>query len=103
LGRRAFGLLQSLGFTRKAVRILVNRTSRRDGLAIADLEKIFGTRIEAALPQDYQSIHRRITSPGGLCQPLGPGSELGKAMLALAGQLAASEIKVAPLAEQQLV
>lgn len=102
LGRRAFGLLQSLGFTRKAIRILVNRMSKRDGLAIADLEKIFGTRIEATLPQDYQSIHRRITSPGGMCQPLGAGSELGKAMLALAGQLAASEIKVTPLAEPQL-
>ena len=94
-------MVQSLGFTRKAVRILVNRTSKRDGLAIADLEKIFGTRVEAMLPQDYQSIHRRITSPGGMCQPLGPGSELGKAILALAGQLAANEIKGACLTSSE--
>jgi hypothetical protein len=36
-----------------------------------------------------------------MCQPLCAGSELGKAMLALAGQLAASEIKITPLAEPQ--
>lgn len=101
LGRRAFGLLQSLGFAKNAIRILVNRTSKRDGLAIADLEKIFGARIEAMLPQDYQSIHRRITSPSGMCQPLGTASELGKAIDALAGQLAASEIKAISLPEPQ--
>jgi pilus assembly protein CpaE len=66
------------------VQMLVNRISRWDGIGTADLEKLFNCPVYSSLPNDYFSLHRVIT----LGQPLGPDSDLGKAIEGLAGRLA---------------
>lgn len=92
LGRRAVGLLQSLGFAKNAIRVLANRMSKRDGLGPTELEKIFSTRVEVLLPQDYQGLHQKAADGGGIAQPIGPATELGKAISIFSARLVASVV-----------
>jgi pilus assembly protein CpaE len=76
LGRRASGLLTQLGFERDRVRMVVNRLSKREDIAKGDMEKIFTCPIYSSFPNDYFALHKVVTR----AEPLGPESDLGKAM-----------------------
>ncbi len=88
LTKRALGLLETLGFGRQSVRVVVNRASRREGLGPADYQKIFAQPVAALLPPDSGSLGRRLAE-GTMFRPLGAGSELGRAIERLAHQLRA--------------
>ena len=80
LTRRAVTVLEQLGFGKDRFRVLINRTSKRDGIGSSDMEKIFNTRVHAMFPNDYFSLHRVIS----LGQSLAADNELGNAIDKLA-------------------
>lgn len=83
LTRRAVSLLEQLGFTKERYRVLVNRTSKRDGITASDMEKIFNCPVSHLFPNDYFSLHRVIS----LGHALGPETELGRALEKFAAKL----------------
>ncbi|MFN7922645.1 MAG: AAA family ATPase [Bryobacteraceae bacterium] len=83
LARKAVGLLTQIGLSKERYQVVVNRLSKRDGIAGSDIEKIFNCTVFASLPNDYFSLHRVIS----LGQPLAADCELGKAILAMATKL----------------
>ncbi len=84
LTRKAVNLVDQLGFPKDRFHILVNRVERRDEIGTDDMERLFGAKVHARLPNDYFSLHRVVT----LGQPLGPDGELGKAIESIAERLA---------------
>lgn len=80
LTRKAVEMLDTLGFERGRYNIIVNRLSKQEGIAAADLEKMFGTSVKAVLPNDYFSLHRVVTRG----EPLRQDGELGRAIDSLA-------------------
>lgn len=100
LARRALGLIESLGFPKTSARILVNRMPKRDGLAIADLQRIFGVPVEAVLPADEAALEGRLhaLAENGPCSP---SSDFGRSLQTLAArtrQTARPEANRAPAA-----
>ncbi len=83
LTRRAVTVLEQLGFTRERYRVLINRSSRRDGISSSDMEKVFNCPVHQAFPNDYFSLHRVIS----LGQALTGETELGRTIEKFAGQL----------------
>jgi pilus assembly protein CpaE len=83
LTRKALTLIEQLGFPKDRFEVLVNRVDRRDEIGIADIEKLFGCRVHASLPNDYFSLHRVVT----LGQPLGSEGDLGKSIENVASRL----------------
>jgi pilus assembly protein CpaE len=83
LTRRAISMLATLGFDKERYKVVVNRVNRRDGLAEADLEKMFNYPVHATFPNDYFALHRVVT----LGEPLGGDGDLGKAVESLAARL----------------
>ncbi len=83
LTRKALTLVEQLGFPKDRFQVLVNRMDRRHDIGIADMEKLFGCRVHASLPNDYFSLHRVVT----LGQPLGNDGELGRAIESVATRL----------------
>ncbi|MBI4903284.1 MAG: P-loop NTPase [Acidobacteria bacterium] len=83
LTRKAVSLLNQLGFAKDRVQVVVNRVSKKDGLAGGDLGKLFDCPVQASFPNDYFSLHRVIT----LGRPLANDCELGRAVESLAGRL----------------
>lgn len=88
LARKAINMLTQLGLTKDRYKLLVNRVNKRDGIGLADLEKIFNSPVDAMFPNDYFSLHRVVT----LGQPLGADCELGKAVEGLARKISGSGI-----------
>lgn len=88
LARKAITMLTQLGLTKDRYRLLVNRVNKRDGIGLADLEKIFNSPVDAMFPNDYFSLHRVVT----LGQPLGADCELGKAVEGLARKISGSGV-----------
>jgi pilus assembly protein CpaE len=86
LTRRALTLVDQLGFPKDRFHVLVNRVDKRDNIGIADIEKLFGCKVHASLPNDYFSLHRVVT----LGQPLGNDGELGRAIENVATRLSGS-------------
>ena len=84
LARKAVNMLEQLGLPKDRFRMVVNRVSKRDGIGISDMEKLFNCPVYASIPNDYFSLHRVIT----LGQPLSGDGELGKAIDGLAQKLA---------------
>ena len=84
LTRKAIEMLDAAGFEKSRYSILVNRLSRQDGIAVADVEKMFGASVNAVLPNDYFSLHRVVTR--GV--PLTQEAELGRAIESFAAKLA---------------
>ncbi|MCW5979365.1 MAG: hypothetical protein KIT09_14915 [Bryobacteraceae bacterium] len=76
LTHRTVNLLNQLGFSRDRFRVLINRSSRKDGIGGAEIEKIFNCPIHAMIPNDYFSLHRAISLGG----PVSPDNELGQAV-----------------------
>lgn len=85
LARRALGLIETLGFPKTAARILVNRMPKRDGLAVSDLQRIFGVPVEAVLPADEAALEGRLhaLAEGGPCSP---SSDFGRVLQSLAAR-----------------
>jgi len=83
LTRRAISMLATLGFNKERYKVVVNRVNRRDGLAEADLEKMFNYPVHSTFPNDYFALHRVVT----LGEPLGAEGDLGKAVESLAASL----------------
>jgi pilus assembly protein CpaE len=84
LTRKAIEMLDVVGFEKSRYSILVNRLSRQEGIAAADVQKMFGASVNAVLPNDYFSLHRVVTR--GV--PLSQEAELGRAIESFAGKLA---------------
>lgn len=84
LARKAIALLTQLGFGKERFQVVVNRLSKRDGLAGSDLGKLFDCPVQASFPNDYFSLHRVIT----LGRPLAGDCELGRAIENLAAKIA---------------
>ena len=84
LTRKAIEMLDAAGFEKSRYSILVNRLSRQEGIAAADVEKMFGASVNAVLPNDYFSLHRVVTR--GV--PLTQEAELGRAIESFAAKLA---------------
>ncbi|HEY3741610.1 MAG TPA: P-loop NTPase [Bryobacteraceae bacterium] len=84
LARKAVNMLEQLGLPKERFRMVVNRVGKRDGIATADMEKLFNCPVYSSVPNDYFSLHRVIT----LGQPLSGDGELGKAIDGLATKLA---------------
>lgn len=80
---RALKLVDNIGFPRDRFQILVNRIDKRVDIGVADMEKLFNSKIHAVLPNDYFSLHRVVT----LGQPLGSEGELGRAIEQVATRL----------------
>jgi len=83
LTRKAMVLIEQLGFPKDRFHVVVNRVDRNGEVSAADMEKLFGTQVQARLPNDYFALHRVVT----LGQPLGNDCELGRAIEAVAGKL----------------
>jgi pilus assembly protein CpaE len=84
LARKAVSLLTQLGFPKERFRMIINRTSRRDGLRGSDMEKIFNAPVHASFPNDGFSLDRVVT----MGQPLGSDCDLGWAVEDFARRLA---------------
>jgi pilus assembly protein CpaE len=83
LTRKALTLVENLGFPKERFHVLVNRLDKRGDIGTADMEKIFGVKVHASLPNDYFSLHRVVT----LGQPLGADGDLGKSIENVATRL----------------
>lgn len=83
LTRKAMTLTDHLGFPKERFHVVVNRVDRHDEITTADMEKLFGCRVHARLPNDYFALHRVVT----LGQPLGTQSELGRSIESIAQRL----------------
>jgi len=78
LARRAVGMLSDLGFGKERFQVILNRTSRRDGIGGSDVEKILGCPVKGSVPNDYDALRRAGPAPEG---------ELGRALQDLASQI----------------
>ena len=76
LTRKAVNMTDQVGFPKERLHVLMNRVDKRDGLGIANLEKLFNCPVYASFPNDYFSLDRVVT----LGQPLGAETDLGKAI-----------------------
>lgn len=84
LTRKAISMLENLGFEKARYEIVVNRLSRQEGIAAADVQKMFGASVKAVLPNDYFSLHRVVTRG----EPLKNDTELGRVIETFAARLA---------------
>ena len=98
LARKAVNMLEQLGLPKERFRMIVNRVSKRDGIGVADMEKLFNCPVHSSIPNDYFSLHRVIT----LGQPLSGDGDLGKAIDGLALKLAGQQDAVKKKAAAQL-
>jgi len=83
LTSKALTLVDNLGFPRDRFHVLINRLDKKSDIGMADMEKLFGVKVHASLPNDYFSLHRVVT----LGQPLGADGELGKSIENVASRL----------------
>jgi len=86
LAHRAVALLARLGFGRDRFEVLINRSSRRDGLGAEELRRMLAHPVAALLPDDPLALHQAVS----LGQPLAADRELGRAIGRLARSLVAS-------------
>lgn len=84
LTRKAIEMLDVVGFDKSRYRIVVNRLSKQQGIAAADVEKMFGAAVSTVLPNDYFSLHRAVTRG----EPLNREVELGRGIESFAATLA---------------
>jgi pilus assembly protein CpaE len=83
LTRKALTMVSQLGFPKERFQVVLNRVDRRDNMGVDDMEKLFGCKVHARLPNDYFSLHRVVT----LGQPLGAEGDLGRAIEGVASAL----------------
>lgn len=86
LTHRTVNLLGQLGFGKDRFRVLINRSSRQDGIGTSEIGKIFSCPIHAMIPNDYFSLHRAISLGGALASD----NEVGQAVDRFATRLVES-------------
>lgn len=79
LARGKIRFLESQGLGER-IRLLLNRTGKRDAISGVDVEKLLGVPLHATFPNDYVRVHNALT----LGKEVDPASELGKRFDALA-------------------
>jgi Flp pilus assembly CpaE family ATPase len=84
LARKAVHLLGQLGIHRDRFEVVINQTSRREGIHGQELEKILGSPVRVLMPDDHARLHQAVA----LGQPVAPDSGFGEAIQRLAGSLA---------------
>jgi pilus assembly protein CpaE len=89
LARRAKSLLTQLGLSSESCSVIVNRMSRKDGIAQEDIQKVFSGPVFGFVPNDYFSVHRAIS----LGQPLLSDCDLGRAIATLAARMTEPAVK----------
>src|SRR5262249_32904389 len=62
LTRKAVGYLGNVGLGMGRYRVLVNRLGKQEGITSDDMSKIFGAPVHATFPNDYQAIHKGLTT-----------------------------------------
>lgn len=90
LTRRALGLLKDVGFAAGAVKVLINRTAKREGLQMSDYKEALGHAVEVMIPNDYQAICQRRSPAAEGLNPLSGNSDLAKALSGVAVRLLAA-------------
>ena len=83
LTRKAVNMINHIGFPKERLYALMNRVDKRDGLGIANMDKLFNCPVYANFPNDYFSLHRAVS----LGRPLGPEGDLGKAIEGVARRI----------------
>ena len=76
-------MLAQLGYTKDRFQVVINRSSRRDGIGVADVERIFSASVFSTCPNDYYSLHSVVTRG----EALDPGCDLGRAIGSLTGKM----------------
>jgi hypothetical protein len=71
-------VLDQLGFARERYRVLINRSSKRDGIGASDMEKIFSCTVHQMFPNDYFSLHRVISAGHSLTNDCELGRTIDK-------------------------
>jgi pilus assembly protein CpaE len=89
LTRKAIEMLDVVGFDKSRYSVVVNRLNKQQGIAAADVEKMFGAAVSTVLPNDYFSLHRVVTRG----EPLTRDVELGRGIEALAAKLAGVRVE----------
>jgi pilus assembly protein CpaE len=84
LARKATHLLGQLGINRDRFEVIINQTSRREGIQGQELEKILGGPVRLLMPDDHARLHQAIA----LGEPVAPESGFGEAIEQLAGSVA---------------
>jgi Flp pilus assembly CpaE family ATPase len=82
-------MLDVVGFDKSRYSVVVNRLNKQQGIAAADVEKMFGAAVSTVLPNDYFSLHRVVTRG----EPLTRDVELGRGIEALAAKLAGVRVE----------
>lgn len=88
-GRRLLDILRALHYSNDKIRILLNRSGRRNELARAALDDILGMKIFHALP-DEPSVVDEAISHGEPVAKMHKRSAIAKAILSLGTQLVAT-------------
>jgi pilus assembly protein CpaE len=70
---------EKLSFLRAAeledrVRLVVNRSTKRDAVSSAEIEQLLGLPVDSVFPNDYRSVHKAVASGN----PIEADTELGK-------------------------
>jgi pilus assembly protein CpaE len=76
-------VLLDAGYSRQRLHLVMNRMPKRSDLGPGELQRLFGVPVYESLPNDYPVLYETYAE-GNL---LPPGSELGKAMSALASKI----------------
>ncbi|MGH9667485.1 MAG: AAA family ATPase, partial [Bryobacteraceae bacterium] len=82
LARGKIRFLESLGLGDR-IRLLLNRTGKRDAVSGVDVEKLLGVPLHATFPNDYVRVHHALT----LGKEVDATSELGKRFATLASAI----------------
>ena len=83
LGRRAVHILTQLGFDSNRFGMIVNRTKKKTGLAIPDMEEVFGCPVLTTIPNDSRGLHSAVAK----AEPLPPESPLSSAVEAIISRI----------------
>lgn len=85
--QRSLGVFVRLGYPADKVMTVINRRADRDRISVSDAERVLGRRVDARLPNDFESCSDAITF-GQFLQQHAPNSSLVGAFRTLAGMLA---------------
>lgn len=74
--RRYLGAMDREGLSRKKVKVIVNRQSRKDGISSHDAERILGSPVAFTIPNEYDDVTASINkgTPLVLLSPRSPVS-----------------------------
>ena len=86
LTRKLIGYLEQMQIGRERMSLIVNRMSKRQGLGIADMEKVFAFPVSSVLPEDNSALHRAQTTG----KPVASNCDLGRAYQDFAKKLFAA-------------